>query len=69
MIMVVPPASAAEVPLKKSSLATVPMKGSSIWVWGSMPPGITYWPPASTVLAPAGTSSFSPMALIWPSAQ
>ena len=39
MTLVVPPAAAAEVPVKKSSLATVPMKGSSMWVWGSMPPG------------------------------
>ena len=41
MHMVVPPAAAAEVPVKKSSEATVPMKGSSMWVWGSMPPGMT----------------------------
>lgn len=27
---------------EKSSLATVPMKGSCMWVWGSMPPGIKY---------------------------
>ena len=47
MIMVVPPATPAAVPVKKSSLATVPMNGSSIWVCGSMPPGMTYWPPAS----------------------
>ena len=38
MIEVVPPASPAAVPLKKSSLATVPMKGNCMWVWGSMPP-------------------------------
>jgi hypothetical protein len=49
MIDVVPPASPAAVPLKKSSLATVPMKGNCIWVCGSMPPGIRYWPlPSST---------------------
>jgi hypothetical protein len=41
MIVVVPPAAAALVPVKKSSEATVPMKGSSMWVCGSMPPGIT----------------------------
>ena len=41
MIIVVPPAAPAVVPEKKSSEATVPMKGSSIWVWGSMPPGMT----------------------------
>ena len=41
MIIVVPPAAAALVPEKKSSEATVPMKGSSMCVCGSMPPGIT----------------------------
>src|SRR5262245_42892652 len=69
MIIVVPPASAAAVPLKKSSLATVPMNGSSMCVCGSMPPGMTYCPPASITRAPLGTSSFSPTALIEPSAQ
>ena len=32
MIDVVPPARPAAVPLKKSSLATVPMNGNCIWV-------------------------------------
>jgi hypothetical protein len=41
MIIVVPPAAAALVPVKKSSDATVPMNGSSMCVCGSMPPGIT----------------------------
>jgi hypothetical protein len=41
MAIVVPPAAAAEVPVKKSSLATVPMKGSSMCVCGSIPPGMT----------------------------
>ena len=41
MIEVVPPAAAAAVPVRKSSDATVPMKGSCMWVCGSMPPGIT----------------------------
>lgn len=31
--IVVPPASAALVPEQKSSTATVPIKGSSMWVW------------------------------------
>src|SRR5687767_914270 len=66
MIMVVPPAMPAAVPEKKSSLATVPMKGSSICVCGSMPPGITYCPPASITRALEGASSFWPTALIWP---
>jgi hypothetical protein len=41
MHIVVPPAAAALVPVKKSSDATVPMNGSSMWVCGSMPPGMT----------------------------
>ena len=56
MIIVVPPASAAAVPERKSSHATVPMKGISMWVCGSMPPGRTKAPPASTTSAPAGAS-------------
>ena len=40
-IMVVPPESAALVPHSKSSAVTMPMNMSSIWVWGSMPPGST----------------------------
>ena len=63
MIIVVPPAKPAAVPVKKSSLATVPMKGSSMCVCGSMPPGMTYWPPASTTRAPAGASRSAPIAL------
>ncbi len=39
--MVVPPDSAALVPLSKSSAVTVPMNGNSRWVCGSMPPGMT----------------------------
>nr|BFE96269.1 hypothetical protein GCM10020185_68050 [Pseudomonas brassicacearum subsp. brassicacearum] len=34
MIDVVPPAKPAAVPLKKSSLATVPMNGNCMCVWG-----------------------------------
>ena len=41
--------------MKKSSLAMVPMKGISIWVCGSMPPGITSMPPASTISVPVGS--------------
>ena len=37
---VVPPAMAAFVPWSKSSAAEVPIKGSCIWVWVSIPPGI-----------------------------
>ena len=67
MMVVVPPARPAAVPVKKSSMVTVPMKGSCMCVCGSMPPGITYWPPASTTVAPAGAVRFSPTATILPS--
>ena len=66
MMLVVPPASPAAVPVKKSSIVTVPMKGSCMCVCGSMPPGMTYWPPASITVAPAGASSPSPMAVMRP---
>ena len=48
-IVVVPPCAAATVPVSKSSDAVVPPNGSSMCVWQSMPPGITYWPFASIV--------------------
>ncbi len=64
MIMVVPPASAAAVPVWKSSLATVPMKGSCMWVCGSMPPGITRQPLASITSQSSGTSRSVPMAVM-----
>ncbi len=41
MMLVVPPEKPAAVPVKKSSAAVVPMKGSCMCVCGSMPPGIT----------------------------
>jgi predicted RNA-binding protein with RPS1 domain len=66
MIIVVPPARPAAVPDSKSSLATVPIKGSCICVCGSIPPGMTYCPPASIVVAPRGASSSAPIALIVP---
>ena len=49
MIEVVPPNAAARVPVSKVSLANVPPNGSSMWVWTSMPPGMTYLPVASIV--------------------
>ena len=69
MMLVVPPASPAAVPVKKSSIVTVPMKGSCMCVCGSMPPGIRYWPEPSIVCTPAGASfeARSPSAAIWPS--
>ena len=39
--MVVPPASAAAVPVSQSSAVTVPPKGMSMCVWPSMKPGMT----------------------------
>ena len=45
MIVVVPPKAAARVPVSNVSLANVPPKGSSMWVWTSIAPGITYLPP------------------------
>src|SRR5439155_11725302 len=47
MIVVVPPYAAARVPVSNVSLAAVPPNGSSMWVCASIPPGITYLPPAS----------------------
>ena len=35
--------------------------------WQSMMPGITYWPLASMMVAPAGTITFSPTSAILPS--
>src|SRR5581483_10721647 len=65
-IIVVPPDSAALVPHSKSSAETVPMKGNSQCVCGSMPPGSTKAPPASMTSALAGTLSPSPTAAICP---
>ena len=50
MIVVVPPWAAARVPVSNVSEAKVPPKGSSMWVWTSTPPGMTYLPAASIVL-------------------
>ncbi len=58
MMVVVPPHAAALVPDSKSSEATVPPKGSSMWVWASTPPGTTYFPEASrTSSAPRSAAS------------
>src|SRR5678816_2773903 len=48
-MVVVPPWAAATVPVSKSSDDMVPPNGRSMWVWQSMPPGMTYWPVASMV--------------------
>src|SRR5450432_2891786 len=42
------------------------MNGSSMWVCGSMPPGMTSAPPASTTVAPAGACRSGPTARIKP---
>ena len=57
MIEVVPPQAAARVPVSKVSEAFVPPNGSSIWVWASIPPGITYRPLASTTSSTAASRS------------
>lgn len=41
-MVVVPPQAAARVPVSKVSEAKVPPNGSSMCVWASTPPGMTY---------------------------
>ena len=53
MIVVVPPNAAARVPVSKVSLAKVPPKGSCMWVWMSIPPGMTHLPVASMTASAA----------------
>jgi hypothetical protein len=65
-MVVVPPKAAEVVPEVKSSQETVPPKGISMWVWGSMAPGITYLPAASMTLS-ASTSSEPPISETFPS--
>ena len=54
---VVPPKAAARVPVSNVSLANVPPNGSSMCVWTSIAPGITYLPAASMV-----SSAVTPLA-------
>lgn len=63
LIIVVPPASAALVPWKKSSAAVIPWQGFCRYVLTSIPPGMTMRPLASTVFTPPGTIKFSPICL------
>lgn len=63
LIIVVPPASAALVPWKKSSAAVIPWEGFCRYVLTSMPPGMTIRPLASIVFTPPGTIKFSPICL------
>ena len=70
MMQVVPPATPDAVPDSKSSADTVPMNGNSMCTCGSMKPGNTYWPPASTSTSLAERfSRSSAMATIRPSSQ
>jgi hypothetical protein len=39
------------VPVSKSSMVKVPMKGSCMWVWVSIPPGMTILCEQSTTVA------------------
>ena len=50
-IVVVPPQAAARVPVSNVSMAKVPPKGISMWVWPSTPPGMTYLPDASITVS------------------
>src|SRR3954470_10689007 len=56
-IVVVPPQAAARVPVSKVSEAKVPPNGSSMWVWASTPPGMTYFPVASMVRSAVNDSA------------
>src|SRR6478735_8182476 len=56
-MVVVPPQAAARVPVSKVSEAEVPPNGSSMWVWTSTPPGITYFPVASMTLSAVQASA------------
>ena len=60
MIVVVPPNAAARVPVSNVSLANVPPNGSSMCVWTSIAPGITYLPVASIVSSAATPVAASP---------
>ena len=60
---VVPPNAAEVWPDSTSSIVTVPPKGMSRWVCGSIPPGRTYFPVASITLS-AWTSSDSPISVM-----
>ena len=56
---VVPPYAAARVPVSKLSEDTVPPNGISIWVWGSIPPGMTSLPVASMTVSASITRSLA----------
>ena len=56
-MQVVPPYAAARVPVSKVSEDTVPPNGISMWVWGSIPPGMTSRPEASITVSASITRS------------
>ena len=62
MIVVVPPQAAARVPVSNVSADMVPPKGISMWVWTSMPPGMTYLPVASISLSATMPAAAAPRA-------
>src|SRR5690606_5094348 len=59
MMVVVPPQAAALVPVSKVSAENVPPKGISMWVWASMPPGMTYLPVASNTASKTSSGRWS----------
>ncbi len=61
--VVTPPRAAARVPVSQSSLDVVPQNGSSRWTWTSSPPGIRYFPEASTTVT-ASAVKFGPTSAI-----
>ena len=66
-IVVVPPASAAALPVSQSSAVIVPPNGMSRCVWPSMKPGITRAPETSTTSAPSRGRSSPTAAIVSPS--
>lgn len=62
---VVPPAIAALLPVSKSSIAFVPINGSCICVWVSIPPGMMSLPEQSITYAVLWVI-FEPTAVIFP---
>ena len=65
--IVVPPATAAAVPVSQSSAVTVPPNGMSMCVCPSMKPGITRAPETSTTSAPSRGRSTPTASIVSPS--
>ena len=64
--VVVPPATAAAVPVFQSSAVTVPPNGMSRWVCPSMKPGISRAPETSTTSAPSRGRSTPTASIVSP---